>query len=58
MKQEFEQTLGDRIGGRAFSRLQEFTMPFLLAGSDFRTLNEADIPILEQQASGIFPTRR
>ena len=58
MKQEFEQTLGDRIGGRAFSRLQEITMPFLLAGSDFRTLNEADIPILEQQASGIFPTRR
>lgn len=49
---EFSQTLGDRIGMRAFSRLQEVTIPILLKGADYRTLQPKDIDALHFKNTG------
>jgi DNA replication protein DnaC len=49
--QEFKQTLGDRIGGRAFSRLVEISIPMQLFGADYRTLNDQDVEVMVRQAS-------
>ncbi len=51
MSQQFKQTLGDRIGSRAFSRLQETSLPFSISGSDYRTLKQEDVSMLIQQSS-------
>ena len=55
MSQEFKQTLGDRIGSRAFSRLQETSLPFSISGSDYRTLDKEDVAtLIHQSSNGLF----
>lgn len=49
--QEFKQTLGDRIGARAFSRLVEISIPLQLHGADYRGLDERDVELMVRQAS-------
>ena len=49
--QEFKQTLGDRIGARAFSRLVEISIPLKVHGADFRGLKEQDVAMLARKAS-------
>lgn len=47
--QEFEQSLADRIGQRAFSRLQEVNVPIKVQGLDYRSLaTEVDLVINPQ----------
>ena len=48
---EFKQTLGDRIGARAFSRLQEISIPLTVSGSDYRTLQQDDVSTLSKHAA-------
>ena len=50
--QEFKQTLGDRIGSRAYSRLVEISIPLKVHGADYRGLKEEDVAMLARRASG------
>lgn len=52
MSKEFTETLGDRIGARAFSRLQEVSVPISLNGPDYRTLSPQDVENLKNQVMG------
>ena len=49
--QEFKQTLGDRIGSRAYSRLVEISIPLKVHGADYRGLKEEDVAMLARRAS-------
>ena len=48
--QEFKQTLGDRIGSRAYSRLVEISIPLKVHGADYRGLKEEDVAMLASKS--------